>query len=64
MIRELAGHDPARYDAVLRWPLAEALIAYEARQRERAEDTYRFDWLVYVIAGGKKPECPAILRDE
>lgn len=47
---------------MLRWPLAEALLAFEAhRQREDLEQ-YHFEQLLYVIGGGKRPRAPRSLE--
>ena len=49
---------------MLRWPLSEALIAYEARLRERAMSGYRHQQLLYVFGGLKKaPKVPPILEE-
>ena len=70
-MRELAGYDLARYGEIIRWPLVEALAAYEHRLREDAEHDYemRFlSWCILAQSGASKrkrpPQLPAILQDE
>lgn len=71
-MRELADHDPARYKVVIKYPLAEALIAYEARLRNDAHHDFEFSCLMYQIgcagfSGGKglkKPDMPPILKED
>jgi hypothetical protein len=41
VIREVADHDPRRYPEVATWPLAEALLAYEAHMIARAERAHQ-----------------------
>lgn len=72
VVRELADYNPARYKDVIKYPLAEALIAYESRLRDDAQRDFEFSCLMYQIgcagfSGGKglrKPEMPPILKDE
>jgi len=52
----------------MKWPLAEALAAYEARLRKDATRDYQVEVIVWAIGAqagskGKKPELPAILKD-
>jgi hypothetical protein len=52
---------------VTRWPLGEALAAYEARLAEKARQQYMVEFLAWNIrtaAGSreKPPPVPAILR--
>lgn len=42
----------------MRWPLAEALLAFEARQQESDLEQYRFEQLLYVIGGGRRRPRP------
>ena len=50
---------------MLAWPLDEALLALEARMRDRVLDVHRFRVLLYSIGGGKqKPKLPGWLEDE
>lgn len=47
----------------MRWPLAEALLALEARQRQADVEQYRFEQLLYAIGGRRgKPEVPRSLQ--
>jgi hypothetical protein len=68
-VRELSGHDPGRYAAVLRYPAAEALEAFEARLRQVARQDYHMAvqvWAALAATGATKrkkpPDPPAILR--
>lgn len=68
MVRELAGYQVERYAAVMRWPVGEALAAYEARLKRDAERAYQLDlvlWAIGAQAGSKarRPERPEILKD-
>jgi hypothetical protein len=68
LIRELAGFDPARFDAVMEWPLREMFLAYIDRLKDEALKRYQFDVSVWAaLAPHKKkqtqpPDVPAILR--
>ena len=68
MIREVAGHDPARFEEVMQWPLRELFLAYVARLRKLAREGYQVELLVWaVLAPYQKdktnpPALPAILR--
>lgn len=69
MIRDLAGHDPERYAAIMKWPLAEALGAYEARLKNDARRDYGLEvtvWATLAAQGASKskkaPELPEILK--
>lgn len=71
MVRELASYDVSRYGEILRWPLAEALLAYEHRLRAQAQHAYDLrllGWYILVQSGATKrkrpPALPAILQDE
>lgn len=70
LVRELAGYDVARYAEITRWPLAEALAAYENKLREDARRDYQVQylaWAVLAAAGATKrkrpPDLPEILKD-
>jgi hypothetical protein len=70
MVRDVAGSDFDLAARVLLWPLREMLIAYVARLRAQALDSYRHDQLLYVLAApwtkkgeSKPPPVPPILRD-
>lgn len=64
----MAGYDAGRYDAVLRWPLHELLIAYVEQMKAEALDAYRHATLVYCLQAphqkkpGKPPRVPSILK--
>lgn len=47
---------------VLRWPLAEALIAFEAKRQREDLEAFKFEQLLYMIGGGKKPKLPRSLE--
>ena len=65
MIRELARYDVRRYEEIGAWPLAEALLAYEARMTERAERIHWQNTLSWQIGGkGDVPRRPAVLEEE
>ena len=68
MVRELAEYRVERYSQVVKWPLAEALAAYEARLKDDAQRAYIVDYIAWNIraqAGSKEkaPQLPAILQD-
>jgi hypothetical protein len=68
MVRELADHDVDRMRRVYRWPLREALLAYENRSVEAAKVDYRHQLLIWACIAphsSKKieaPKPPPILR--
>lgn len=63
MIRELAGYDPARVPAVLRYPLRDGLVAFSERMRIEALAAYRHETLLFVLGGTKEqPRPPSILQ--
>jgi hypothetical protein len=69
-VRELAAYDVARYAEITRWPLAEALAAYENKLREDARRDYQVEylaWATLAATGATKrkrpPEVPAILKE-
>jgi len=70
MVRELADWNPVRSQAVKRWPLREALLAYVHRLKRAAEADYRHQllmWACIAPLAGKKiapPAAPAILKGE
>jgi hypothetical protein len=65
MIREIARYDFSRYEQVNAWPLAEALLAYEALVIERAIRDHRHNVLSWQIGGsGDPPRPPAVLGEE
>ena len=62
LIRELAGWDVDRYDVVARWPLAEALIAYERLLGQQALPQFRHEQSLYAAGSLKtSPKLPSIL---
>ena len=68
-MRELAGWQPPRYPAVARWPLREALLAFEQRLKREARDDYRHELLRFAMrepwlgkGDRKPPKPPDILR--
>jgi hypothetical protein len=70
LVRELAGYDFARYAEITRWPLAEALVAYENKLREDARRDYHVEYLAWAVLAAtgatkrkKPPEVPAILKE-
>jgi hypothetical protein len=68
MVRELANYDPVLIQAVLRWPLREALVAYVQRLRVQALAEWRHAELCYVSVAphstkpGNPPKEPRVLR--
>ena len=67
MVRTLAGYQVDKYQQVFRWPLAEALAAYEASLREDAQRGFMVDFIAWNIraqAGSKEkaPRLPEILQ--
>lgn len=58
------------YAAVLKWPLAEALLSYEHRLKERARHDWEVatqQWAALAATGATKqkkpPDLPKILRE-
>lgn len=65
MIREIARYDVGRYEQISAWPLAEALLAFEARVIERAQQSHWQNTLSWQIGGGKKPpKRPAVIEED
>lgn len=69
MVRELGQYDRDRYGLILRWPVEEALAAFEWRLKSRAREDYAvavLAWASLAATGATKkkrpPELPAILR--
>lgn len=67
MVRALAGYKVNYYSAVMQWPVAEALLAYEELLRRDAQRAYTeqyFAWIIAAAAGSKNkcPKRPAILE--
>ncbi len=63
MVRGLAGFDHARAQAILRWPLREALIAYREKMRELALEDWRHRTLVWAAQSAfarRRPPAPAV----
>lgn len=60
MVRALADHQVDRFSAVMQWPVAEALAAYEALLRRDAQQAYSVAYLAWIIAAaaGSKAKCP------
>ena len=67
-MRELAGYDYDKYQAVLRWPLREAFEAMAQHLRKQALDAYRHEYIVWALLAPhakkqpKPPELPPILK--
>jgi hypothetical protein len=67
-VRQVAGFDWRRAQAVLDWPLHEALLAYVEHMRAAALDQYNQAVLVWAIQSPhmkkptKPPRVPAILK--
>ncbi len=68
-MRELSNYDPIRARQVLKWPLREALLAYEHKMRLEASEEHRYQMLMWApIAANsvkkvKPPKVPAILKE-
>lgn len=64
-MRELAQWDVDRYEAVARWPLREALLAYVALLKRDARDAYEHARNRYMHGRYMQsaPELPGILKD-
>jgi hypothetical protein len=64
----VAEHDFGRFDEVMDWPLRELLLAFVARLRSRARETYALELLVWAALAPhqkkaqKPPSIPSILR--
>jgi hypothetical protein len=69
MVRELAEYHPDRLEAILRWPMREALISYRERMLAAARAAYKHEltlWSAIAPHSSKKmdaPKPPAILRE-
>jgi hypothetical protein len=69
MVRELADYQPDRIEAVLRWPLREALISYREKMLASARRAYQHElqmWSAIAPHSSKRieaPKPPAILRE-
>jgi hypothetical protein len=69
MVRELADYDVERMPRVFRWPLREALIAYEHRTVEAAKVEFRHRMLVWACVAPHSskrihpPQPPPILKE-
>ena len=63
MIRELAGYDVDRYDVIARWPLAEALIAFEHCLQQHELEQFRHEQSLFAAGRLKKaPTVPPLLK--
>lgn len=69
-MRELAGYDVSRYAEITKWPLAEALAAYENKLREDARRDYQVEYLAWAVLAStgatkrkKPPELPPVLKE-
>jgi hypothetical protein len=69
IVREVAGHDPARFDEVMSWALREIFLTYEAKMKVEARRSYEAEVLVWATLAPhqknppKAPDLPKILRD-
>ncbi len=68
MVRELAGFDWDRAKRVMRWPLREALLAFEHLMEARAREVYAQEVSVWAQLAPhqkkppKPPKPPKILK--
>jgi hypothetical protein len=70
MVRELARWDPIRAQAILRWTVREALLAYLERLRDLEQQRYNVQMLVWASivphldkhANREPPSLPDILK--
>lgn len=67
VVRALADYQVDKYHQVFRWPIGEALAAYEARLKQDAQKAYMVEfigWNIRAQAGSKEkpPQLPEILR--
>jgi hypothetical protein len=70
-VRELANWEPDHYERVLRWPLREALLAFEQKLKREAREDYQQELMRFAIRSPwiaksserKPPDPPPILRD-
>lgn len=68
MVAELAGWDPVASAQIERWPLRDALLAFEAILRRRAHESYeraldRYAAIAPHNKDARPPAVPPILRD-
>lgn len=71
LVRVLAAYNVEQYEQVLRWPLREALLAFEHRAQEQVRTEYRHAVSVYAALAPyarrgklKPPRVPRLLREE
>jgi hypothetical protein len=67
-VRTLAEFKIEKYQDVFRWPLAEALVAFEEKLKQDAQQGYIVEyisWNIRAQAGSKEkpPRLPDILQD-
>jgi len=68
IVREVAEYDPARFDALMDWPLRDLFLAFIERLKRQARRSYEVDVLVWAVLAPyqkrqtKPPGLPAILR--
>lgn len=68
-MRELSNWDPIAARQVLKWPLREALLAYEHKMRLEASEEHRYQMLLWAPLAAnsatkvKPPPPPAILQE-
>lgn len=70
MVRVIAEYNVARYPEVLRWPLAEGLLAFEHRMKQDARHDYELQlvtWAILAQSGASRqkspPDIPALLKE-
>lgn len=70
LVLELGDGDLEKSRRVFRWPIRFALESFRRISRDRAEEAWKFDLLLYYLRAphqsraqrGRPPEPPAILR--
>lgn len=68
MVRDVAGHDPARVEETWNRPLRDVFLAYIEQMRRRALERYRAELLVWAVLapyqkrGQSPPSIPSILK--
>lgn len=70
-MRELADWQPDQYERIACWPLREALLSFEQKQKREAREEFRWESLIHAALAPhmknerdrKPPDPPEILKD-
>lgn len=70
MVRAVAGYDYDRAQAVLRWPMREALVSFSRVLRETAAESWHRSYVRWALTAPyqkkprKAPPIPSILEQD